>query len=99
MRIRFGARRGALRGRQSRASAPSLAVVAAMATTPHGTSSATIRERRQQSAERSSTQLWPSPHAKLARYLHGFEFVAEDALEERVEFVNLADLQAYARSG
>lgn len=32
------------------------------------------------------------PHAKLVRYLEGFEFFDEDALEERVEFVNLADL-------
>jgi len=32
------------------------------------------------------------PHTKLVRYLEGFEFFDEDALEERVEFVNLADL-------
>jgi circadian clock protein KaiC len=32
------------------------------------------------------------PHAKIVRYLEGFEFFDEDALEERVEFVSLADL-------
>ncbi len=32
------------------------------------------------------------PHAKLVRYLEGFEFFDADGLDERVEFVNLADL-------
>ncbi|HEY5294762.1 MAG TPA: ATPase domain-containing protein [Gaiellaceae bacterium] len=32
------------------------------------------------------------PHSKLVRYIGGFDFFDESALEERVEFVNLADL-------
>lgn len=32
------------------------------------------------------------PHAKLVRYLEAFDFFDEAALEERVEFVSLADL-------
>ncbi|MBA3736447.1 MAG: AAA family ATPase [Actinobacteria bacterium] len=32
------------------------------------------------------------PHNKLVRYIRGFDFFDEDALEERVEFINLGDL-------